>query len=92
MRSIEERKIDNIKLKNLIQPIFVRKSNLYLGIPPRTKTSSAISRINLIPMLKIAEFKYFMLKIIHTELYKNMNTVIKNEYNHTKKDSRKLNT
>jgi hypothetical protein len=28
-----------IKLRNLIHHILVKKSNLYLGIPPRTKTN-----------------------------------------------------
>ena len=32
----------------MIHPIFVKKSYLYLGIPPRINTSSAISKINLI--------------------------------------------
>ena len=42
----------NTKLKNLIQPIFVKKSYLYLGIPPLIKTNNAISIINLKAMLK----------------------------------------
>jgi hypothetical protein len=71
--------MERIKLKNLIHPILVKKSNLYLGIPPRTKTNKAINRINLIPILKIAEFKYFILKIIQNELYVNINIVINSE-------------
>ena len=47
---INNREVKNtakIRLRNLIQPTFVRKSYLYRGIPPRTKTNKAISKINL---------------------------------------------
>lgn len=47
------------KLKNLIQPIFVKKSYLYLGIPPLIKTNSAIKIINFRDILKAAKGTYF---------------------------------
>ena len=65
--------MESIRLRNLIHPIFVKKSKRYRGIPPLTKTSSAISSINLIPMLKTAEFSIFILKIIDKEVVKSMN-------------------
>ena len=40
------------KLKNLIQPILVRWSNLYLGIPPLIKTRRAINNKNLRATIK----------------------------------------
>jgi|TARA_B110001450_G_scaffold251205_1_gene270976 hypothetical protein len=42
-------------------------------------------------MLKMAEFRYFILNITHKELYKNINIVMRVEYNDTKRDSIKLN-
>lgn len=38
--------MDSIKLKNLIQPILVKKSYLYLGTPPLINTNSDIRIIN----------------------------------------------
>jgi len=46
MRRSEERKTARTKLRNLTHPILVKKSYLYLGIPPLTKTIKAISRRN----------------------------------------------
>jgi hypothetical protein len=40
----------NTKLSVFIQPSLVKKSYLYLGIPPRTTTRSPINIINFIPM------------------------------------------
>lgn len=60
---MEDKKIDNIKLRNLIQPILVRKSYLYRGIPPRTNINKAISTINLKAVFIIAELINLKLKI-----------------------------
>lgn len=58
-----------IRLRNLIHPIFVKKSQRYLGIPPRIKTNKAINIINFNdidniawPMLEsdIIELKYIL--------------------------------
>lgn len=54
MNSNDERKTANTKLKNLIQPIFVKKSYLYLGTPPLIKMRRAISMINLPAITKAA--------------------------------------
>ena len=60
---MEDKKIDKIRLKNLIHPIFVKKSKRYREIPPLTKISNAINNINFIPILNIALFKYFIINI-----------------------------
>lgn len=60
---MEDKKIDNIKLRNLIQPILVRKSYLYRGIPPRTNINKAINTINLKAVFIIAELINLKLKI-----------------------------
>ena len=80
INNIDDRKIDNIKLKNLIQPIFVKKSNRYRGIPPRTNTNKAIKSMNFIPMLKTALFKYFIENTIKNELCRSVDKVTTYEY------------
>ena len=57
--NIDVKKTANTKLRNLIQPILVKKSYRYLGIPPRIKTRSAINRINFKAMLSAASGTYF---------------------------------
>lgn len=42
----------NTKLKNFIQPILVKWSNLYLGIPPLIKTNKATNNKNLTDTIK----------------------------------------
>jgi hypothetical protein len=44
-----KKNITRIRLRVLIQPNFVKKSYLYLGIPPRIKIKNAIKITNLIP-------------------------------------------
>jgi DNA gyrase/topoisomerase IV subunit B len=46
------------RLKNLIQPILVKKSYLYLGIPPLIKISNAMSKINFNAILNDAKDTY----------------------------------
>ena len=58
MNKMLARNTTNTKLRNLIQPILVKKSYLYLGIPPRIKTSNAISIINLSDILSALSGTY----------------------------------
>lgn len=60
-KSSDVKKTESISVKNFIQPIFVKKSYLYLGIPPLTKTSKAIKNINLIA--KIIALMMFVLNL-----------------------------
>ena len=53
------KKTARTKLRNLIQPIFVKKSYRYLGIPPLIKTNNAISMMNFKDILKAAKGTYF---------------------------------
>ena len=46
MKSKDDKKTANTKLKNFIHPILVKKSYLYLGTPPLIKTRSAIRSRN----------------------------------------------
>jgi hypothetical protein len=56
---MDVKKTAKTKLRNLIQPILVRKSYRYLGIPPRIKTNSAIRIMNFKDILKAANGTYF---------------------------------
>lgn len=47
MNSSDDKKTASTRLKNLIHPIFVKKSYLYLGTPPLINIKSAISIKNL---------------------------------------------
>lgn len=59
------------RLRYFIQPILVRWSNLYLGIPPLIKMSSAIKDTNF--SATIIELKEMVLTDPNTEEYKSAN-------------------
>jgi hypothetical protein len=62
MSNNDDKNTAKIRLRNLIQPTFVKKSYRYRGIPPRTKTSKAISKTNLIVITTALTIVVFTIK------------------------------